>query len=117
MHTEEAPSKDPNATSSRAQSSHSAPVVLLVRDFDGGEPLWGWDLHEDGMVCRSRTLRAPGTFLNLDFSLPGVSDIVKVGAEVVRIQRDSQGQAIMEMEFCLMSGEAKHALVRFLEAG
>ena len=117
MHTEKAPSKNPNAKSNRAQSSQCAPVVLLVRDFDGGEPLWAWDLHEDGMVCRSRAVRAPGTFLNLDFSLPGVGEAVKVGAEVVRIERDSQGQPIMAMQFCLMSGEAKHALVRFLEAG
>ncbi|MBI3179252.1 MAG: PilZ domain-containing protein [Deltaproteobacteria bacterium] len=95
------------------RDSARSPLFMLVHT-PAGAPLWAWDIGLSGMLCRSRILRTPGTYLDLRFRLPGTHDELKAGAQVMTLDQVEE-ELSLGVRFCMLSAMAQRAIYRFLD--
>jgi len=99
---------------SERRGSARGPLYTLVQSGDG-QPWWAWDIGLGGMHCQTRAPRWPGTYLDLEFTLPETSDRLRTGAQVVSLDRQPQGDLSLGLRFCRLTARAQLAIYRFLD--
>jgi hypothetical protein len=106
------PSAD--ASSDRRASARSQSFILVTTS-DGGGPMWASDIGLGGMQCKSQTLRWPGAYLDVEFTIPDTRETVNVGAQVLSLNRDRDDDLTLGLRFCRISGHDQLAIYRFLD--
>lgn len=91
-------------------------MFVLIDAADGRGPMIGYDIGLGGLLCRTRAVRLPGTFLDLSFTLPGTAEQIRIGSQVVSLDAEPNGEAILGLRFCMPSRLAQMAIYRFLDA-
>ena len=90
------------------------PAFILVRERNGG-PMWACDVGLGGMLLKSRRMRFPGTYMDLSFTLPGTTEVIRVGAHIMNLVHHENGTFTLAARYCRLTSKAQMALYRFLD--
>jgi hypothetical protein len=90
-------------------------LFALVDARGVNDPLWAWDIGLGGMQCRSRAPRWPGTYLDLSFTLPGTTEKLEVGSQVLSIDQLEDDSLSLGLKFCMLSAKDQRVIYRFLD--
>ncbi|MBI5509142.1 MAG: PilZ domain-containing protein [Deltaproteobacteria bacterium] len=102
-------------SSQERRMSARSPLFMMVKSGGNREPLWASDIGLGGMQCKSRVPRFPGTYLDLSFTLPGTTDRLEAGGQVLSIDGERQGRLALGLRFCMLSVKAEREIYRFLD--
>ncbi len=95
------------------RKSARAALFMLVRTKLG--PVWAFDISMGGMKVYTRDFIDIGTFLDLEFNLPGESDQYRVGAQVTDMAEAKGGGLSLGLRFCRPNPKLTMDLYRFLD--
>jgi hypothetical protein len=101
------------STETTQRNSARSRVFMLVRSPGGS--FWAWDIGLGGMSAKTKRVVFPGTFLDLQFTLPGTTDPLALGAQVVGLAQDDDGTMTVSLRFCRVPDNTRLALYRFLD--
>lgn len=101
-------------SASNRRGSARSQLFMMVRTKNAGT-LWAWDIGLGGMACKGSRLVWPGTYVDLDFTLPGTKESLRVGAQVISIATDPDGAPSLSLRFVNLSDRDKLAIYRFLD--
>ncbi|OGQ83689.1 MAG: hypothetical protein A2289_15750 [Deltaproteobacteria bacterium RIFOXYA12_FULL_58_15] len=104
---------EPKVVENRRQSARS-PIFTLVKARGSREPMWAWDIGMGGMQCRTQQPRFPGSFVDLQFALPGSNDVLDVGGQVLSLEQ-LDAHLSVGLRFCMLSSRDQRLLYRFLD--
>jgi len=102
-------------TEAERRDSARSRVFMWVDVHDGQGPVWAEDIGLGGMMVRAKSPRLPGTFVDLEFSLPGDEQRYKVGAQVTCIYPAPNREMALGLRFCLLSRPLQMAIYRLLD--
>ncbi len=94
------------------RDSARSPLCMAVRC--GDDFLWAWDLGLGGLQCRSRRPWFPGTYLDMEFTIPG-GEAFKVGGQVASLDQAPDGGLSFGIRFCRPPAQLRLAIYRFLD--
>jgi hypothetical protein len=103
-----------SANDNDRRNSARSRLFMLVRTKQPGT-LWAWDIGLGGMQCKSSRMMWPGTYLDVEFTLPGTKEAVSAGAQVISIGTDADGTTTLAFRFCRLPDQGRLAIYRFLD--
>ncbi len=113
------------STQSLRRSSARSRIYMMVRASRVKEPLWAFDIGLGGLQVASPMVVFPGTYLDLQFRLPGSKEVHKVGAQVAtlgdvpdddQLEGGSKGASVaLGLRFCKLTARAQLSIYRFLD--
>src|SRR4051794_26684949 len=98
----------------KPRTSARSRLFMLVRTRSN-DTLWAWDIGLGGMSCKTTKPHFPGTYLDVEFTLPGTKERLALGAQVVGLHQDDSGTITAALRFCRVPDTARLALYRFLD--
>jgi hypothetical protein len=99
------------------RTSARSPAFMMVRARDLSVPMWCDDIGLGGMKCRSTQARWPGSYVDLNFRLPGNPKPFHIGGQITSIQNTDDDEEIsLGLRFCMMPSQWELDIYRFLDA-
>ena len=99
------------------RTSARSPAFMMVRARDFSAPMWCDDIGLGGMKCRSTQVRWPGSYVDLNFRLPGSPKSFQIGGQITSIQNtDGDEEISLGLRFCMMPDQWELDIYRFLDA-